>query len=276
VSTAGTTGTSTLTTKTQSIDNDIVTIGTVTELPTRKTTPCAITVCDFPCVRVRSEFTGCILNCLCPVEQVTIQPETEGTTEMPDTTTSTIPDTTTENQNNNDTKPAIAEGRASTGAASVSAIIIFTVAALVVIMIMILIAIRVRNMPQKDISPHLLPVTATDGGDPENMTHNPLFRGVAIHNPELYSVSNPGYGVIEPNHVYDPEGAVLRVHYDLASGNATRSAPLVQNPMYVSMDSRQQQSLHSESLYAGCGNTGYDNNRIKNTPVSGADNGSIA
>ena len=171
-------------------------------------------------------------------------------------------------------------------------------------MIMILIAIRVRNMPQKDIAPHLQPVTTADGDDPANMHLNPLFRGVTDQNSVLYGVSNPGYGVNEPNHVYDSESSVRRIYYDIASGNATRSAPIVPNPMYVSMNTQQlpttdksQFIVHfnnapnldfrhgsgvpiyppygTESIYSGCGNTGYDNNRIKNTPAAAPD-GSIA
>ncbi len=261
---------------TSSSQEDKITIGLMTESSTRKTTQCPVIVCDYPCVRIRSEVTGCILNCICPVERVNILPETEETTEIP-VLTSTTPEITTDldNQNTNNTKQTIAEGKFSTSEVSVSAIIIFTIISLVVFMIMIIIAIRVRNMPLKDISPHLLPVTAADGGDSENMHQNPLFRGIAVQNPELYGVSNPGYGINEPNHIYDPEGAVRRIYYDIASGNVTRNAPLVQNPMYVSMDS-QQPPATSESIYSGCGNTGYDNNRIKNTPVSGADNGTIA
>jgi hypothetical protein len=96
------------------------------------------------------------------------------------------------------------------------------------------------------------------------MHQNPLFRGVADQNAVLYGVSNPGYGVNEPNHVYDPEGAVHRSYYNTVGPvNTTRIAPLVQNPMYVSMDSQ----ANHESIYMGCGNIGYNNGQIKNTPV---------
>ena len=245
--------------------DDLVTIATVTEAPTRKTTQCPITVCDYPCVRIRSDVTGCILNCICPIERNTTidedddylaeEPTTELDSESSDDDKES-PDDDNSYTNNTNTKPTIAEGKATTGSIAVSSIIIFTICALVVFMIMVLIAIRVRNMPQKDVPPNQLPVS---GGD--NMQNNPLFRGVAVDaNPTLYGVNNPGYGLNEPNHVYDPEGAVLRIHYDIASGGC-RNAPLVQNPMYVSI------TPNSEVIYNGCGNTGYNNSRIKNTPV---------
>jgi len=261
------------TTRVPPID-ELVTIGTVTNTPVTRppTTPCAITVCDYPCVRIRSSVTGCILNCLCSEDPVTSLPETEGTTENPETTTYTMPVSIngTDNQYTNDSKPIISTGKTSTASVSVSAIIIFTISALVIVIIMILVAIRVRNMPQKDVPLHVMLSTAMDAGNPdsENMHNNPLFRGVAsdpTHNPALYGVSNPGYGVNEPSNVYDPEGAVLRIHYDIAS-NGYRPTPLVQNPMYVSMNTTGQ-----DSIYSGCADTGYNNSRIKNTPVTNQD-----
>lgn len=265
--------------------DDLATIGTVTDIPETRpaTTPCAITICEYPCVIIRSSVTGCILNCLCPIERNTTNepdnidevvdefivdndPTTELIFDLLDGDTEDIP---TNIDSSNNTAPTIAEGKSSTASVSITSIIIFTICALVIFMIMVLVAIRVRNMPQKDVPLHvsLAPPASAAAHDGENMHNNPLFRGVAVdptygHGMStIYGVNNPGYGINEPNNVYDPEGAVLRIHYDMAS-NGYRATPLVQNPMYVSMDAGR------ESIYSGCSDTGYNNSRIKNTPVS--------
>jgi hypothetical protein len=194
-------------------------------------------------------------------------PTTELIFDLLDGDTEDIP---TNIDSSNNTSPTIAEGKSSTASVSITSIIIFTICALVIFMFMVLVAIRVRNMPQKDVPLHILPVSAAvNGGNPdsENMHNNPLFRGVVSDptlNPVLYGVNNPGYGVNEPSNVYDPEGAVLRIYLDKVS-NGNRVTPLVQNPMYVSMDAGR------ESIYSGCADTGYNNSRIKNTPVPNQD-----
>lgn len=281
------TSTTTRTVTTASISSDptttqVSTASTITVTPiietTQSTTRCPVIVCEYPCVRITSTVTGCLLQCICPHDNPEDEQDHEPAPEDSFSSTSDIITTvvtTTTQKPDNDSRPVVATGKTESNKISTPIIIVFVIGSVVAFAIMVLFAIRARNKPLKDIGPDVLPTTMDPAMDIQN---NPIFRGVAASSGSVYGVSNPTYSTYKPNPLYgsSPIGPVNMTRSELATTNPTyvtgeylqeQSSPL-NNPMYSVMGYQPGEKL-AEEIYEGCISTGYNNKNIKNTEVIG-------